>query len=290
LAETLGLCSDPQMRLSGSAFGHWRPRRSNLAVLTALGSGALLGLLMHEADAPAIGTEREAEPRHQPASAVSAPLLPQQTAPEHHPQRASTGVASPDLESAVPARTTAAAVATTAERTPLGEDEAAVHLARAWISVAGTAPSAQTLSLLWAQWAHETGRGRRMRGFNFAGIKGNGPEGDSFVAWTREVTSRPEQRTRDTFRAYSTPEGGAHDYVRLISSRYPAAWRAAVRGDVTRFVRALDLGGYFTDSDRAYSRALSSLARECLERAVPRRALEVVARGALIPGAEPTAL
>jgi flagellum-specific peptidoglycan hydrolase FlgJ len=124
-----------------------------------------------------------------------------------------------------------------------------------------------------------------MRGYNFAGIKGSGPEGDSFMAWTRE--DNPERRTRDTFRAYSTPEGGAHDYVRLLSSRYPAAWRAAVRGDVVRFVRALDQGGYFTDSDRAYSRALSSLARECLERAVARRALEVVARGSLIPAAEP---
>jgi hypothetical protein len=290
LAETLGLCSDPGMRFQGFPLGLRRPRPSSLAVLTALGSGALLGLLMHDPDAPAKGTQTGAEPPRQLALAASTVSMPQQTAPEHQLRRASPGAASPDLESAVPARTTAAVVATTAERTPLGEDEAAVHLVRAWISVAGTAPSPETLSLLWAQWAHETGRGRRMRGFNFAGIKGNGPEGDSFVAWTREVTSRPEQRTRDTFRAYSTPEGGAHDYVRLISSRYPAAWRAAVRGDVTRFVRALDLGGYFTDSDRAYSRALSSLARECRERAVPRRALEVVARGALIPGAEPTAL
>lgn len=285
------------MRFPAFPFGHRRPQRSSLAVLTAVGSGALLGLLMHEGNAPASETAPGAE-RGQPASPAAA-LLPRQPAPEHRlPEDAgrapakpagSPGVALPELESAVPARTTAAVVATT-ERTPLGEDEAAVHLVRAWISVAGTAPSAETLSLLWAQWAHETGRGRRMRGFNFAGIKGSGPEGDSFVAWTREVTSRSEQRTRDTFRAYSTPEGGAHDYVRLISSRYPAAWRAAVRGDVTRFVRALDLGGYFTDSDRAYSRALSSLARECLERAVPRRALDVVARGALIPGAEPTAL
>jgi flagellum-specific peptidoglycan hydrolase FlgJ len=105
------------------------------------------------------------------------------------------------------------------------------------------------------------------------------------MAWTRE--DHPERLTRDAFRAYSTPEGGAQDYVRLLSSRYPAAWRAALRGDVVRFVRALDLGGYFTDSDRAYSRALSSLARECLERSVPRRALEVVARGALMPAAEP---
>jgi hypothetical protein len=286
------------MRFPGFPFGHRRPQRSSLALLTAVGSGALLGLLMHEGDAPASETAPGAE-RGQPASSAAVALVPRQTAPENRlpedarrapaQSAASPGVALPGLESAVPARTTVAVVATT-ERTPLGEDEAAVHLVRAWISVAGTAPSAETLSLLWAQWAHETGRGRRMRGYNFAGIKGNGPEGDSFVAWTREVTSRPEQRTRDTFRAYSTPEGGAHDYVRLISSRYPAAWRAAVRGDVTRFVRALDLGGYFTDSDRAYSRALSSLARECLERAVPRRALEVVARGALIPGAEPTAL
>jgi flagellum-specific peptidoglycan hydrolase FlgJ len=128
-----------------------------------------------------------------------------------------------------------------------------------------------------------------MCSFNFAGIKGSGPSGDSFVAWTREVTANPEQRTRETFRAYPSAESGAYDYVRLLSSRYPVAFRAAARGDVVRFVRALDLGGYFTDSDRAYSRALASLARECRERSVARRALEVVARGAVVAAASEAA-
>lgn len=266
------------MPRSGSRFRLRRPSRSSLALVSALG-GAVFGLLMYEGEVPA--SERSGGSSDQPAPAKDAALGPVTT---------SSPVAVP-VAKVVPLAPVASATQAVpvGARTPLEEEQAAVYLAQAWLSVAGAVPTAETLAVLWAQWAHETGRGRRMRGYNFAGIKGNGPEGESFVAWTREVTPSPEQRTRETFRAYSTPQSGAYDYVRLISKRYPAAFRAAVRGDVTRFVRALDLGGYFTDSDRAYSRALSSLARECLDRSVPQRALEAVA-GVGLTGSRPQAL
>lgn len=271
--------------------------RTPALVSTAFAGGGLLALALHvPAGANAEGAARPAVAAARASSApppVESPAAEGSPSPPLAPELPVLEARAPDGHPALPAAESADKVPSeqpSPDRTPLGEDEAAVHLARAWRSVAGADPTPETLALLWAQWAHETGRGKQMRGYNFAGIKGNGPGGDSFVAWTREVTASPQQRLRDTFRAYSTPEGGAQDYVRLLSSRYPAAFRAAVRGDVKRFVRALDLGGYFTDSDRAYSRALSSLARECHERAVPRRALEVVARGALAPAAEPTAI
>jgi hypothetical protein len=263
----------------GSFGGPGRPPGwSRIAVIAAFGGGALVSGLLHVGAPRRLSAPRPTEVRLVPVPAVSVLSInaPASTEP---------------VESPAPAAPEADVVGSSGvERTPLGEDEAAVYLARAWVAVAGSPPSQQALSVVWAQWAHETGRGRRMSGYNFAGIKGNGPDGDSFVAWTREVTPNPGQRTRETFRAYSTPEGGAHDYVRLLANRYPVAFRAASRGDVARFVRALDLGGYFTDSDRAYARALASLSRECLERSVPRRALEVMARGALVPAREPTSL
>ncbi len=67
----------------------------------------------------------------------------------------------------------------TRELTALDESEAARVLAHAWRAEVGSAPSARTLAILWAHWAHETGRGRRMVGHNFGGLKGAGPNGAS---------------------------------------------------------------------------------------------------------------
>jgi flagellum-specific peptidoglycan hydrolase FlgJ len=158
-----------------------------------------------------------------------------------------------------------AVVATRAERdlsanTPMDESNAARHLAAAWLAVGKAAGTEQTLSVLWAHWAHETGRGQRMHAFNFAGLKGRGPTGASVVVWTREGLV-PELVQR-TFRAYRTPSEGARDYVRLLFSRYPSAARAARDGNAYAFATALESGGYFTGDGRAYVRALNSLSLE----------------------------
>lgn len=149
--------------------------------------------------------------------------------------------------------------------TPLGEEVAARELARAFSAVVHTDASPAALAVLWAQWAHETARGRRMHGYNFAGIKGRGPSGASVVVWTREGRGTGELVKR-TFRAYRTPAEGARDYLDLLASRYPSALRAARAGDVVRFVNALDSGGYFTADSQDYLRALTSLSLECLRR------------------------
>src|SRR5258705_12574980 len=57
-------------------------------------------------------------------------------------------------------------------RTPLKGSEAAAALSTAWRSVTGQTPSPKFLSILVAQWSHETGRGAAMLNFNFAGLKG----------------------------------------------------------------------------------------------------------------------
>jgi flagellum-specific peptidoglycan hydrolase FlgJ len=155
--------------------------------------------------------------------------------------------------------------------TPLDESAAAAHLGQAWHTVQHVkAKKPATLAVLWAHWAHETARGRRMHAYNFAGIKGRGPSGASVVIWTREGV-RPSPLVKRTFRAYSTPEEGARDYVELLANRYPRALRAARRGDVTGFAQALDTGGYFTGDSREYLRALTSLSVEFRRRGLAAR-------------------
>jgi hypothetical protein len=159
--------------------------------------------------------------------------------------------------------------------TPLEENAAAEHLARAWRAVLGRPARETTVAVLWAHWAHETARGQRMHGFNFGGIKGRGPAGASVVVWTREG-ARPGELVQRTFRAYETPREGAYDYVALLRTRYPKAFRAARYGHVDEFATALQAGGYFTADGSAYLRALTMLSGECRRRGISMAAVDRV--------------
>ena len=62
-------------------------------------------------------------------------------------------------------------------RTRLDGTQAADALRAAWTKVTGQPPSENTVAILTAQWAHETGNGGSMYNYNFGGIKGASPEG-----------------------------------------------------------------------------------------------------------------
>jgi hypothetical protein len=124
-------------------------------------------------------------------------------------------------------------------------------LARAWEAVVGGAAPARGVALLTAQWALETDAGRSMPGHNFGGIKAAPSAAgkrlrtvEGYGAARREVSAR--------FRVYDSAASGAHDYVRLLADRYPAALEAARAGNVAGFAQALAAGAYFTADPQAY--------------------------------------
>ncbi len=149
-------------------------------------------------------------------------------------------------------------------RTRLSGTQAADALRSAWSAVTGEAPSRETLAVLTAQWAHETGRGASMYNYNFGGIKGHGPSGLTVELKTREGWGATERTIVDGFRAYRTPTEGAIDYVKLLTSRYKGATEAARRGDAVGFVRSLKAGGYFTGNEAAYVRSVSDMSEAAL--------------------------
>src|SRR5262245_29017256 len=73
-----------------------------------------------------------------------------------------------------------------ATKTPLKGSDAAAALSGAWRTVTGQTPNPKLLSVLVAQWSHETGRGEAMLNYNFGGIKGSAPSGLSAVYRTHE--------------------------------------------------------------------------------------------------------
>jgi flagellum-specific peptidoglycan hydrolase FlgJ len=184
---------------------------------------------------------------------VNSAALPTNAAPEAKEQPA----AAPAFQRAL--TQSRAAQQVSAVRTKLSAEQAAQALERAWERVIGEAPKAETTAILTAQWAHETGRGQAMMNFNFGGIKGTSPAGLSTAYKTREGWGKTEIRIVDRFRAYSTAEEGAADYVALLARRYPEAVEAARSGDPAEFVRALKERRYFTGNEQAYTRSVTSL-------------------------------
>jgi hypothetical protein len=149
-----------------------------------------------------------------------------------------------------------------AVRTPITPEQASGLIAGALERRTGAAPSKETVAILTAQWAHETGRGASMFNYNFAGIKGSSPAGLSVVQRTHEGYGATERTITDSFRAYRTAEEGADDYVALLQRRFPAALDAAKQGDPAGCVRALKQSGYFTGDEVAYTRSVTRMAHE----------------------------
>jgi flagellar protein FlgJ len=144
----------------------------------------------------------------------------------------------------------------------MSPQEATLYLSFAWEQVTGEPASLELISVLWAQWALETGRGRWMVDYNYAGLKGRAPDGGLAHWWTWEETEKGPRRVRAKFRSYETAEEGARDYVELLWSRYPKAIAAAQRGDAISFVLELDDGGFFTERPKHYVGSVASLAAE----------------------------
>ncbi len=146
--------------------------------------------------------------------------------------------------------------------TPVSQGQLRDAIARAHKKLTGRAPSPRTLDVLTAHASLETASGARMYNFNFGGIKGHGPTGETARCKTREVIDGKEVTIRDGFRAYRTIDEGAADYMSLMRDRFPGAMEQASRGDVDGFARALKRSRYYTADEGAYAAGLRGLMKE----------------------------
>lgn len=147
-------------------------------------------------------------------------------------------------------------------RTPVSQAELREAIARAHRSTTGRDPSPATLDVLTAHASLETASGARMYNFNFGGMKGCGPAGETARCKTREVLDGKEVTIRDGFRAYRTLDEGAADYLRFMQTKFPAAMAHASRGDVDKFANALKRSHYYTADEGAYAAGLRGLMQE----------------------------
>ncbi len=144
------------------------------------------------------------------------------------------------------------------ERTPVGTGQIQAAIGRAYTRVTGTPPSPALLQSLSAQASLETAGGRSMYNFNFGGVKGAGPHGESATCLTHEVIDGKDLTVHQRFRAYASLDEGAEDYVRVVVQKFGGAIPYAAAGNLDAFAHALKQAGYYTASETDYAAALRS--------------------------------
>ena len=99
-----------------------------------------------------------------------------------------------------------------------------------------------------------------MYNFNFGGIKGASPSGETANYMTREVIGGRDVHLPQGFRAYASLDEGARDYVAVLRARFPQAYAQAVAGNVDGFAHALKESRYYTASEDQYAAGLRAAA------------------------------
>lgn len=155
------------------------------------------------------------------------------------------------------------------QRTPVSRADLRAAIGRAHQKLTGHAAPAALLDTLTAHASLETGSGAQMYNYNFGGIKGTSPSGETARMRTREVIEGREIEVRDGFRSYRSLDDGALDYVRLMRDRFGGAVARAEVGDVDGFAHALKQARYYTADESKYASALRGLSTTTGEAASP---------------------
>ena len=153
--------------------------------------------------------------------------------------------------------------------TVLSAGEAAYSLREAYKRIIGEYPSKESLAILLAQTALETGRWKSMHNGNWGNIKSRPTDGrywtmyacDEIINGHRIVFKPPHDQCK--FRAYLTPTDGAEDYIRFLGgARYSRALAQLKAGKVEGYTTALKSAGYFTADLTRYLVAMKALFHE----------------------------
>ena len=156
-------------------------------------------------------------------------------------------------------------------------------LERAWVANFGDFPKRESLLVLLAQWAIETGRGAGMHNFNVGNVKSVAGDGHDFTFFTcneimgivaahhavlasplAEIEWESQERMVASvlfhpahpacrFRAFETLEAGVIDHLAFLARKFKTSWAAVVAGDPALFAHLLKLNGYYTgDEDNGH--------------------------------------
>jgi len=152
--------------------------------------------------------------------------------------------------------------------TPCTAQEMLDALAAAWPAVVGSlCTNTDSVRLLCAQWAMETGWGKACHCNNIGNAKAvvGGSYDWCFFATDEIINGRLVKFNPPNpgccFRAFATLREGVVDHLHLLTrqSNFASAWPFVLAGDAAGFCRALKIGGYYTADEGQYTRAVVSI-------------------------------
>lgn len=132
--------------------------------------------------------------------------------------------------------------------------------------------SRESVGVLWAQYALETGRGSACWCNNIGNVKVTPAQARAGVpffmlpgTWEilggkRVVFDPPDEQT--WFRWFPSLSEAMRHHLSFLAARYGEAWAALRSGDPTAFALALKKRGYYTGSEATYAASLRHLLRE----------------------------
>jgi hypothetical protein len=144
-------------------------------------------------------------------------------------------------------------------KTPSDPDSIAASIGRGYQQIVGSVPSFNMLRTLTAQALLETNSGAAMYNYNFGGVKGAGPTGETASLSTHEIINGKDTVLKQNFRSYPSLDAGALDFVKLIVKGYSKTLPFAEQNDLTGYANALYAGHYFTADPTKYANRLSQL-------------------------------
>lgn len=157
---------------------------------------------------------------------------------------------------------------------------------KAWFDVLGEYPSKETLALLLAQSALETGRWKQIMNFNFGNLKRKPGQKFTMFATGENLWDPKTKKTKwvwfevpdpqTAFRAYDSMIDGAKDYILFLSDRqskeqwrneaYKVAFNYMKAGDPANFSLALFKAGYYTANPEKYTAGIVRIYNEFLSK------------------------
>jgi hypothetical protein len=159
--------------------------------------------------------------------------------------------------------------------TKVAATEMVAAMERAWTARFASAPKRESIYVLVAQWALETGWGKAMHAYNVGNLKSVEGDGHDYTYFAcdeyihgKQVWFYPDA-PGCRFRAYETLDLGAADYLDTLHERYQNTWDAVLAGDPASFARHLKAARYYTGDEGQYTRSLVSIARELSRTGAP---------------------
>lgn len=190
-----------------------------------------------------------------------------------------------------------------AVRTPATPQDIAFEMYKAYRSFFGNPhPNPDSIRVLMAQWALETGWGKSMWCYNIGNAKSRPGDGyDHCFFRCNEILSRrtAERLAKESslatitkyrddglcvvwfdpkhrycrFRAFRDLFDGTYDHLKMLVTIFDESWKYVEAGDPAEYSRALKRQGYYTADERQYTRVLTSVFRKLASIELPKAPL-----------------